>query len=462
MKNIEDIKGHSYLVLGAGRSGISAAKLLKSIGAEVFLSDKYSIETLKYVDIQELEDISIKYEFGGHSQKVFDYDYWVLSPGIPPHSDIIKEATKRKIKLVSEIELASWLCPAKIIAVTGTNGKTTTTALIENILHYYTNKVFACGNVGIAFSEIIKKLDTESFVVLEVSSFQLKYIETFKPYIAILTNFTIDHLDWHQNIEDYLNSKLKINLNQNNGDYLIFNYDDDTFKSRMNEFNGNVAAFSLKHNLRKEGIVCGGYLEDGYLLYFDKETSKETKVIHKDEIFIKGNHNIYNSLAAIIATKIIGIRDDFLKDALRHFKGVEHRIEFVKEIGGVKFYNDSKATNYDSLTVALESFESNIILIMGGKKGDNNFHLVDELIKKKVKRILAIGQSSDAIAEHYDNVTKCDSLRTAVREAYKYAMSGDIVLFSPGYKSFDMFENFEQRGKAFKILVNCLNDGTGI
>lgn len=462
MRNIEDIKKHSYVVLGAGRSGVSATKLLHSIGAEVFLSDNHNIEDLRYVDVQELDELSIKYEFGGHSEKVFDYDYWILSPGIPPHADIVRASTRRKIKLISEIELASWLCPAKIIAITGTNGKTTTTMLTENILCYYTNKVFSCGNVGVAFSEIVGKLDKDSFVVLEVSSFQLKHIETFKPYIAILTNFTIDHLDWHQSVEDYLNSKLKINLNQDNNDYLIFNYDDNTFRAKMKEFKGNIAAFSIKHNLCKEEFVCSGYLENGYLLYFDKTTQSDYNIIHKDEIFIKGNHNLYNSLAAIISAKIIGVGNEPLRNALRNFKGVEHRIEFVKEIGGIKFYNDSKATNYDSLAVALESFESSIILIMGGKKGDNNFHLVDDFIKKKVKKILAIGQSSDVIAEHYDNVIKCDSLRMAVREAYKYAETGDIVLFSPGYKSFDMFENFEQRGKAFKVLVNCLNDGTGI
>ncbi|MGB9697037.1 MAG: UDP-N-acetylmuramoyl-L-alanine--D-glutamate ligase [Ignavibacteria bacterium] len=462
MRNVKDIKRHSYVVLGAGRSGVSAAKLLKSIGAEVFLSDNHNIEDLRYVDIQELDDFSIKYEFGSHSERVFDCDYWILSPGIPPHSDIIKAGTEKKIKLISEIELASWLCPARVIAITGTNGKTTTTMLIEHILRYWTDKVFACGNVGVAFSDVIEKLDKESLVVLEVSSFQLKYIETFKPYIAILTNFSIDHLDWHQSVEDYLNSKLKINLNQDNNDYLIFNYDDRTFREKMDEFKGNVAAFSLKYNLREEGIVCGGYLENSYLWYFDKVTQREFDIIRREEIFIKGTHNLYNSLAAIISTKITGVENELLRNALRDFKGVEHRIEFVKEIGGVKFYNDSKATNYDSLAVALESFESNIILIMGGKKGDNNFHLIDDFVKKKVKKIFTIGQSSDVIAEHYDNVIKCDSLRMAVREAYKYAVSGDIVLFSPGYKSFDMFENFEQRGKAFKVLVNCLNDGSGV
>jgi len=462
MKNINDIKKHSYAVLGAGRSGISAAKLLRSIGAEVFLSDNHNIVDLRYVDTEELDFLSIKYEFGNHSKKVFDYDYWILSPGIPPHADIIKAGTKEKRKLISEIELASWLCPAKIIAVTGTNGKTTTTMLVEHILHYKTNKVFACGNVGVAFSDIIGKLDSESFVVLEVSSFQLKYIETFKPNIAILTNFTLDHLDWHQSVDDYLNSKLKINLNQDSNDFLIFNYDDETFREKRKEFKGNVTAFSLKYNLKNEEILRGGYLNNGYLKYFDKVIQNEFDIIHRDEIFIKGDHNIYNSLAAIVSTKLVGVENADLKNALHNFKGVEHRIEFVKEIGGVKFYNDSKATNYDSLVVALESFESNIILIMGGKKGDNNFHLIDDLIKKKVKKIFAIGQSKDIISKHYDNVIKCDSLRMAVREAYKYSVSGDIVLFSPGYKSFDMFENFEQRGKIFKVLVNCLNDVTDL
>lgn len=462
MRTIKDIKEYSYAVLGAGRSGISAAKLLKSIGAEVFLSDNHNIENLRYVDVQELDDLSIKYEFGRHSQKIFDYNYWVLSPGIPPHSNIIKAGIKEKVKLISEIELASWFCPAKIIAVTGTNGKTTTTMLIKHILHYWTDKVFACGNVGVAFSDVIEKLDTESFVVLEVSSFQLKYVETFKPYIAVLTNFTIDHLDWHQSVEDYLDSKLKINLNQDDNDYLIFNYDDNTFREKMKEFRGNIGAFSLTYNFRDGKIKYGGYLENGYLRYFDDVRRSEFDIIQKDEIFIKGNHNLYNSLAAIISTKIIGVENEHLRNALRNFRGVEHRIEFVKEVGGVKFYNDSKATNFDSLAVALEAFESDIILIMGGKKGDNNFHLIDNSIKRKVKKIFAIGQSSDVIAEHYDNVIKCDSLRMAVREAYKYAERGDTVLFSPGYKSFDMFENFEQRGKTFKVLVNCLNNDSGL
>lgn len=452
---IRALKNKKITILGAGRSGIGIAKLLKSNNYKVFLSDSMPKEKLKYLDENILKEYSIEYEFGNNSDKIFNTDILVVSPGISPSSDIIKRATAQNIKILSEIEVSSYFCNAPIIAITGTNGKTTTTELTGSILREAGFDVHVCGNVGLAFSEVIPKLDSKSIVVLEVSSFQLEYINEFRPKVAMILNITKDHLDWHGNFDNYVNAKLRIHENQKEDDLMIINLNDKLLRNKIPNFHSHVGAFS-NDKIANKGIKYQSYIDNDYLCFLDKTVEK---IIKKEEIILKGNHNVMNALAAILAVKKFNVNNDIIYNVLKNFSGVEHRIEFVRDLNGVKYFNDSKATNYDSLYVALESFDRNVILIMGGKDGANNFEKVDEFIKTRVKYICAIGQNREIINNYYKStkeVYSFKSLETAVEYVKNNSNNGDSVLFSPGYKSFDMFDNFEHRGEVFKKIVNNL------
>lgn len=454
---IKDFTNIKITVLGAGRSGIGIAKLLKENNAKVFVSDSSPKEKLMYFDEKIFNDYSIDYEIGENSDKIFDADVIVVSPGISPNSDVLKKAVSKNIKTLSEVEVSSYFCKVPIIAITGTNGKTTTTELTGAILKEAGYDVHVCGNVGLAFSEIISKLGSNSIVVLETSSFQLEYTFDFKPKVAMILNITPDHIDWHGGYDNYVNAKLKIIRNQNNDDIAIINFDDNLLQTKIAEIHSIVGAFS-KGKILNDKIALKCFLEDDYICYMEKSAER---IINKNDINLRGTHNLMNAMAAILAVKKFDVSNDVIKNVLKSFKGVEHRIEFVKELNGVQYFNDSKATNYDSMYVALESFDKNIILIMGGKKGDDNFEKVDALIKDRVKFICAIGQSRDTISNHYNDIKKVrsfDSLEEAVMFAKNNSIKGDYVLFSPGYKSFDMFNNFEHRGEVFKEIVSRTND----
>ena len=451
-----EIKNTKFAVLGAGRSGIAITYLLVTNGAkEVLLTDEKELNENNL----NIKAENLKIESGGFTDSILNSDVIIKSPGIPPSKEILVKAKDFNKKIYSEVEAASWFCPAPIIGITGTNGKTTTTVLIGEIFKNAGYKTFVCGNVGKAFSEIVNDVTRDSIVVLELSSFQLEDIETLKPEVAIILNITPDHIDWHGSFESYLNSKLKITKNHTENDLLIYNYDDEILRNTLKDYKNNMAAVSINENLYESEFNSGAYMMSDVLYYFDKNKKQLDDVVLRKDVYLKGDHNVYNVLASIVTAKRFGISCDEIEKTLIEFKGVEHRIEFVRELNGVSYYNDSKATNIDALIVALRSFDNNIVLILGGKDVDNDYNIVKDLVNKRVKEIIAVGSSIEKINNFFSpfkKVYEADSYEDAVNYTYKTSLAGDTVLLSPACKSFDMFNNFEERGRKFKELVNNL------
>ncbi|MBP9095964.1 MAG: UDP-N-acetylmuramoyl-L-alanine--D-glutamate ligase [Ignavibacteria bacterium] len=452
----EDIKNTKFAVLGAGRSGIAITKLLLNNGAkEILLTDEKELTE----EILNIKTDNLKIESKGFTDSILDYDVIIKSPGIPPSKEILVKAKSLKKKIYSEVEAASWFCPAPIIGITGTNGKTTTTVLIGEIFKNAGYKTFVCGNVGKAFSEIVSDVTKDSIVVLELSSFQLEDIEALNPEVSIILNITPDHLDWHGSFENYLNAKLNISSSQSGDNLLVYNYDDEILNDKLKDYKKNIAAISVTENLFERDFNTGAYLMDGMLYYFDKKKNLLDDVVLRKDVYLKGNHNVYNVLASIVTAKKFGISCDEIEKVLMEFKGVEHRIEFIRELNGVSYYNDSKATNIDALIVALQSFDKNIVLILGGKDVDNDYNVVKDLVNERVKEIIAVGSSKEKINNFFGPFKKvqvADSYEDAVSYSKKISFAGDTVLLSPACKSFDMFNNFEERGTKFKELVNNL------
>ncbi|MCI0532436.1 MAG: UDP-N-acetylmuramoyl-L-alanine--D-glutamate ligase, partial [candidate division Zixibacteria bacterium] len=336
------------------------AKTLKELGAKVFVSD-LKVEKILKSEINELKKLKIDFETGGHSQKLLqEKDYLVLSPGIPGDIPIVKEAEFLGIPVFSEIEVASWLCPAEIVAITGSNGKTTTTTLVGEILKKAGKETWVAGNIGVAFSGVLSQISPEGIVVLEVSSFQLEKIQEFKPRVSAILNLSPDHLDRYPNVEAYIQAKFRIFENQDNSDFAVLNYDDPLLRKKAAEVKAPVLFFSTS-----TGLEEGAYIKDKNLIV--KLGGKEKRIINTDQIGIKGPHNLSNSACASLIATILGVKPETIAEILKEFKGVEHRLEPVAEIKGVKFINDSKATNVDSVWFALQSVSKPIILIAGGK-----------------------------------------------------------------------------------------------
>lgn len=449
----KDITGKKVTVIGAARSGIGVAQLLKEKGAEVFVSDNAPADKLR-PQAAAIVAMEIEIETGRHSDRVYDADIMVLSPGVPSTAPVVREARRRDLRIISELELASWFCPCPVIAVTGTNGKTTTATLIGRMLHDAQKKHIVAGNIGTAFSTLVSELDAQSAAVLEVSSFQLDDIESFRPKVSIILNITPDHLDrYEDSFEKYCASKCRIFENQTMDDILIYNEEDEVTRSlveRLAAGHVRTVPFGL-HRTREE---CA-FLDRGRLMtVIDR---KEHEIIDVEEISIKGIHNLYNAMAATLASQLMwGVSVASIRATLRNFKGVEHRLEFVREMHGVKFVNDSKATNVDSVWYALQSFKESIVLLLGGRDKGNDYSKLNELIRKHVKAIVAIGESADKVHRELSpvcRVTRAGSMDEAVKAAAAAALPGDVVLLSPACASFDWFENYEHRGKVFKQIV---------
>ena len=447
-----DIANRKITILGAVRSGIGAAKLVKKLGGIHFVSDFSPKEKLT-AQIAVLEAENIAYECGMHSERAFDCELIVTSPGVPSDSMPIVEAGKRNIKVVSEIEFASWFCKGNIVAITGTNGKTTTTALCAHVLNECNIKAYAAGNIGFAFSEIALDVAESEWVALEISSFQLDFIEKFNPRFSMILNITPDHLDrYNNNFDEYIDAKLRIAENQANGSYLITNADDKN--TPLDRITCSVTKYQFSTNKK---VDDGAYSESGKL-YFSRSGEPEY-ICGADDLSIKGEHNIANSLAVLIVAKKIGIPNENIKNAFSNFPGVEHRIEFVRELNGVKYYNDSKATNVDSVWYALRTFSQPVFLILGGKDKGNDYNLIKEPAQKVVKKIYAIGSSAQKVYDFFSpfiEVEIISTLESCVVKGSKEAKAGEIILLSPACASFDMFDNFEHRGKVFKQAVMSL------
>jgi UDP-N-acetylmuramoylalanine--D-glutamate ligase len=448
-----NIKEKKISILGAVRSGIGAAKLAALKGAIPFVSDMSSDEKI-IKNCKLLEKFNINYELGEHSDKVYDCDFVVTSPGVPSHSKVLQNCREKNIRVVSELEFASWYCKGKVIAITGTNGKTTTTALCAHTLNMCGIHTFTAGNIGTAFSEIVLDVKENDFVALETSSFQLDYIEKFKPMISIILNITPDHLDRYENdFQKYIDSKLGIVQNQTAEDYFIFNGDDKNTPSEISNNSVNKFSFSIKDKIKR-----GAYLIDEKLIFTNVASTDE--VCSVKDLTIKGEHNAANALAVLTAAKILNLPNEKIKAAFNSFKGVEHRLEFVREINGTKFINDSKATNIDSVWYALRSFDEPILLILGGKDKGNDYSIIEVLVKERVKKIYAIGSSADKVYNYFKEIVeveKMPSLESTVHAAKNDAGENEIVLLSPACASFDMFDNYEHRGEVFKETVNLLN-----
>ncbi|HQF41998.1 MAG TPA: UDP-N-acetylmuramoyl-L-alanine--D-glutamate ligase [Ignavibacteriaceae bacterium] len=445
-----DIRNKKITIIGAVRSGIGAARLAKQHGAIPFVSDSGSEEKLKS-SIDILRNEKIDFEIGKHSEKVFNCDLMIVSPGVPSDSEVIKNAKTKNLKIISELEFASSFCKGNIIGITGTNGKTTTTSLCGYLFNECGKKTYTAGNIGLAFSEIANTVKENEFVSLEISSFQLDLIESFKPKVAMILNITPDHLNRYENsVEKYAHSKLRIFENQNEKDFLILSKDSDLLNQYFKKAKSNIFFFSTNKKVNN-----GCYLENDEVRFVKNDITEFSCKI--SDINIKGEHNIQNAMAVIIAAKIFDLDNEKILEALKLFKGVEHRLELVREISGIKFINDSKATNVDSVEVALKSFDDPIFLILGGQDKGNDYSVIEDLVIRKVKKIYAIGSSAEKVFNYFHRKVKTEikkDFNDVINAALSEARKGDVVLLSPACASFDMFDNYEHRGKVFKEIVN--------
>ncbi len=441
------------VILGAGESGVGAALLAKQKGYDVFVSDASAIKPIFQA---ELEANHIPFESGSHDvDRILAADEVMKSPGIPEKNELMKQIRTKGIPVISEIEFGfRYKGDSKIVAITGSNGKTTTTSLLYHICKVAEEDVAIVGNIGFSFARQIA-VDPKKLYVIEVSSFQLDDIKTFRPDIAILLNITEDHLDrYNYQFEYYIKSKFRIIENQTEKDCFIYCIDDEVITKQLELLttNTNLLPFSMKQELKK-----GGYIKNEQMMLKIQE-ERVTMSIY--DFALKGKHNAYNTMAASIAASTLGIRKEKIREAVSNFHSLEHRMEFVATVKGVDFINDSKATNVNSTWYALESMQKPTILILGGVDKGNDYALVADLVKDKVKAIVCMGTDNAKLIEYFKDkvaqIIEVDSAKKAVNASFKLAEKGDVVLLSPACASFDLFKNYEDRGHQFKESVKAL------
>ena len=447
-----------FVILGGGESGVGAALLAKQQEYDVFLSEGSS---LKDEYRNKLLNAGIDFEEGQHSEsKILDADEVMKSPGIPDEAEMVKKIRAKRIDIISEVELAyRFKGESKIIAITGSNGKTTTTALIYHICKTAGLDCALVGNIGDSFAKRVAE-DPKPLYVVEISSFQLDDIKTFRPDIAILTNITEDHLDrYDYKFENYIRSKFRITMNQQPDDYFIYCADDEVTMKYLNlpkAFGISIQSKQLPISMKKE-LPNGAFIKDGDMYI---RTGQDFTNMSVFDFALKGKHNQYNTMAACVAATTLDIRKDKIREAVQNFQSLEHRMEHVATVRGVEFINDSKATNVNSAWYALESMTKPTVLILGGVDKGNDYSLIEELVKEKVKAIICLGTDNRKIHEAFGNIVSTiantSTAAEAAHAAFHFASKGDVVLLSPACASFDLFKNYEDRGSQFKQAVKEL------
>lgn len=460
-----ELNGKRVLVVGLGKSGVASALFLKAHGARVTVSDTKSGDDLRN-EIPALLDHGITVETGGHGERTFQgQDLIVVSPGVPVDAPPLAQARSLGESVVGEIELAAQFLPGPIVAITGSNGKTTTTTLTGEIMTLGGFATLVGGNIGTPAISLAERAEPETVIVLEVSSFQLETIQTFRPKVAVVLNVTPDHLDRHRTFEAYVDAKARIFENQRGDDFAVLNADDPTCVQMAARTKAQVFWFS-----RQKEVERGAWVRDGNIVFRDSRLEREKsqrEILLASEIPLKGAHNLENVLAAVCAGALMGCAPEKIRQAVADFKAVEHRLEFVATIRGVDYYNDSKATNVDATIKALQSFPANIHLILGGKDKGSDYSVLNDLLRQRVKRVYTIGAAAAKIEGQIvssrnggPELVHAETLENALRKANAVAQPGDVVLLAPACASFDQFKNYEQRGKVFKDVVSVLRDAT--
>ena len=454
-----DLQGKRVLIVGLGKSGVAAAHFLQERGAQVTVSDaKHESQLSK--EIPELLDRGIAVETGGHGERTFrGQDVIVVSPGVPYDVAPLVQARNQGVPVIGEVELAARFLKGQVIAITGSNGKTTTTALTGEILEHAGLDVHVGGNIGTPVISMVAESSPQTYNVLEVSSFELETIETFHAQIAVVLNITPDHLDRHRTLEGYTAAKARIFENQTEKDFAVLNADDAICRSLAAKTRAQVVWFSRKPeaNIENGAFVCGGKI-------LWRHEVQEQEIMSTSEVPLKGNHNLENVLAAVAAAVLAGCPPAKIREAVAQFKAVEHRLEFVAAIDGVEYFNDSKATNVDATIKALESFPANIHIILGGKDKGSDYTVLKDLLRERVKRVYTIGAAAEKIESQIAGAAPLErtgTLEAALHRAAELAEPGDVVVLAPACASFDQFENYEHRGRVFKQTVQAMAKRSG-
>ena len=446
-----DVKGKRALVVGLGKSGVASALFLADRGAKVAVSDAKSPEQLRE-EIPVLLDHGISVETGQHGERTFrDQDLIVVSPGVPYDVPQLVHARERGIPVIGEVELAARFLKGHIVAITGSNGKTTTTTLAGDVIAAGGRKTLVGGNIGTPAITFVDRATDDTWLILEISSFQLETVESFHPQIAVVLNITPDHLDRHHTFENYATTKARIFENQAAGDFAVLNADNAPTTALAGKTKAEAYWFS-----RLEEVDRGAFVHGDHIGWRDQQGTRN--IMPLSEIGLKGAHNVENVLASVCVGMLAGIAPEKIRSAVAAFKAVEHRLEYVATIGGVEYYNDSKATNVDATIKALESFPGRIHLILGGKDKGSDYGVLNDLLKERVKRVYTIGAAAAKIESQAKGaeIVGVGTLEAAVKRASEAASHGDIVLLAPACASFDQFDSYEHRGRVFKDLVRQL------
>lgn len=450
-----DLKGKNILLIGLAKTGISTIKLLDKLEANIIVNDIKTKEKLADI-LEELKDIkNATYILGYHPEEVEHIDLAVVSPGVPLDLPFIKKLYSSNIEVIGEIELAYRLLDnPTFIGITGTNGKTTTTSLVGEIFKAAKEDTYVVGNIGKPVIETVGIANQKSVLVTELSSFQLESIVDFKPKVSMILNLSPDHLNRHHTMENYMMAKANIFKNQTNSDFTILNYDDEVVRKLNDKCNSQVLYFS-----RKEKNIKGVYVNDEGNIIINID--KEIELINKKELSLPGGHNLENCMAAILGAYVLGVDLDIIKEVLKTFKAVEHRLEYVRTLDGVMYVNDSKGTNPDSTIKAVTSYENPIILIAGGYDKDSTYDELLDICKENVKALVLLGETAPKIeacakSKGFDVIKRVQNMKEAVKVSYELAKDGDVVLLSPACASWDMYTSFEVRGCDFKDNVNNL------